>query len=462
MYFNLNSIKINSKKVQNFDLFVPIIGNNFDGHDFIKSAFQNGALAVLCDESKIFSIKEQISKKNIIIIVENTQNALQEIAGFYRKKFNIPIVGITGSVGKSTVKQMLASVMSFHFSGTPNSDCVLCTKGNLNGQLGVPLTLLDINSKTKFAIIEMGVSLPGEMHKLNKIVDPNFAIITNIGVSHLANFNKIENTCSEKLEIINKDKFNKIFINSDNQILLNMTKKCIKNEEKIVYFGLNNNSLFKIENLNFCNNKTEFDLISPEFCAKFTIPCAGEHNIINSLAVVAFSLKYNVKIINIIKGIQNFKNLPMRQEISEIHNIFIINDSYNASPDSMKSSLKTLENMKISGEKIAVIADMQELGEKSNEIHEEIGEFLSKMNINIVITIGVLSGFIAKILQQKKIIKLHACDNTNDAFEILKKITKKFIKNVKCDQHAILFKGSRAAKLEILVENLEKYLKKYD
>lgn len=444
----INSITINSREVKTNALFIPLHGEKIDSHQFIDNAFENGAIATLIDENI-----QKLNKNKIYIKVKDTKKALQDIAAFYRRKFKIKMVGITGSVGKTSTKEMVSLVLSSKFN-------VHKTSGNLNGQIGLPLTIFGLQQFNDLAVVEMGISEFSEMEKLADIVNPDFAIITNIGVTHIENLKSQENILKEKLKITkNFDEQSVLFINKDDNML---SKVKMENRFKVVTFGIENDCDFKAENVKFNGNQTRFILKykdkKSEKKVLNTIPTIGIHNVYNALAGIALGVHLGISILDIQKSILQYKSLDKRQCIFEnvkVKNndkkivINIIDDTYNANPDSMKNAINVLNiySRKKSGRKVAVLADMLELGEVSEELHLKLGEYVAQNNIDILLTVGKEAKNIA--LGAKKVnknIKAQSFENNLEAY--------KFLKDNLQDGDNVLFKGSRGMHIDEIVSKI--------
>ncbi len=429
----INSVCIDTRKIEKGSLFIPLIGEKSDGHDFIKDAFELGALVSLVQ--KDHNLREA---PGALIEVESTKQALGDLAKYYRKKFNIPAIGITGSVGKTTTKEMVAAALG-------ESLKVLKTQRNYNGQIGLPLTIFNLDKSYEVAIFEMGVSEFDEMDRLADIADINIGVITNIGLSHIENFKSMDKTCSEKLKMMKKDD-GVFYLNGDSPLLADAKNKI---NQKIVYFGINGNYPFKCEDIYSNDKVTNFTLVTSEFREPMTIPCLGIHNVYNALAAIAVAKGMGLHLDDIKKGLLKFKNVDMRQQISNLNGVTLIDDSYNASPDSVKSSVSILRNLNPEGKNIVVIADMLELGEHSHEIHFDTGRYIAIEGIDVLITIGENANFLsngAKSANQN-IIAIH-CETNKEAFEELK--------NLISTKDKILIKGSRGMHTDEIVNYLKK------
>jgi UDP-N-acetylmuramoyl-tripeptide--D-alanyl-D-alanine ligase len=438
-FISIDTRKIlqNNSKSKDKVLFIPIKGKNFDGHDFLESAFKNGAAIALVDkkhEKKINNIS------NNVIIVDNTKNALQNIAAFYRRKFDIKAIGVTGSVGKSTVKEMLASIFGIELK-------IVKTIKNLNGQIGLPLAMFGINKETQILIAEMGISEINEMERLSEIVDPDFAIITNIGVSHLENFKTTEITCREKLKISKRENC-KFYLNGDNPKLSRVN---LPNEIK--YFGLSGNYPYRAEQIYSTGEKTNFVLATNKFRENIEIPCLGVHNVYNALAAISVAIDAGIYLEDIKAGLERFKPLPQRGQILHVGDIIFLDDSYNASPDSVKSSINIFQAIKSDGKSIMVMADMLEIGVRSEEIHFNIGKYIALSGINILITVGNLAKFIGDGARSvdSNVEILYFINNDLALKELIFRIR---------SGDKILIKGSRGMKTEEILNNLVSYYHK--
>lgn len=428
----IKSVSTNSKSIKAGSLFIPIRGEKLDGHDFIENAFENGAVAT-------FSSRDNFIQANRTYIkVEDTLSAMQDLASYYRGKFNIPVVGITGSVGKTSTKEMIVSALSGEFN-------VAKTLGNLNGQIGLPQTILEIESKHDIAVVEMGISKFSEMERLSKIARPNFAVITNIGVTHIENLKTRENILKEKLHIT--DTLNEgsvLFLNGDNDLLRSVNPL---GEFKVVKFGMNDGNDFKAENVKTDGNSTVFDVLHNGMRESVTIPVVGLHNVYNALVAIGLGLEMGLTMSKIKLGLQWYENLNMRQQIYRLKNFTVIDDTYNASPDSMVSAINVLNQVAENSRQVAVLADMLELGDISEEKHFELGVTVAKKGIDVLVTVGNKAKQIAQgALFYGGPTKIISFDTNEEAKEYLKRELK--------EGDSILVKGSRGMHMEQIAQFL--------
>ena len=426
----IQSIKIDSRKISEGDVFFAIKGESFDGHDFVQEAFNNGAIAAVIE--KDIQIDDKICFK-----VENTIDSLQKVAKYYRSKFNIKVIGVTGSVGKSTVKEMVSSIFATEFKVTKSL-------GNLNGQTGLPLSIFNISDETQIAVLEMGVSKIGEMDILADIAKPDFAIVNNIGTSHIGNFGILENIIKEKLKISSCSDC-KLYVNGDSLY------DYLKEKDDIIYFGLNSKFPYRVENVSSLKKETEFILSTDSYKETIHIPCLGVHNVYNALAAISLAADFGININDIKSGLLNYESLPMRQNIIKLKNFCVIDDSYNASFDSVKASIGLLKSLGSDGRNIAVLADILELGNYSREIHYNLGKFISASLIDILITVGSDSLYINEGAESTNSDLKSVHFETNDeAFN--------YICDIVQDNDKILIKGSHAMCVNEIVDKLvDKY-----
>ena len=434
-----------TRTIQKGDTYIGIKGEKFDGSLFWKDAFDKGADTVIIH--KIDLKKEEIEKyhnKNIIQ-VEDTLLALCQMASYKRElyKNKLKVIGVTGSVGKTSTKDMIASIISQKYK-------TLKTEGNNNNNIGLPLTILRLKDE-EVAVIEMGMNHLGEISFLTKIAKPDIAVITNIGTSHIGILGSRENILKAKLEILEGMEKKVLVLNNDNDLL---NKWNLENKEKVEIhtFGIKNKSEIQAENINLKENASDFTCNCGNEKFNISVPIGGEHFILNALCGVAVGKLLGLNKKEITNGIQNLKLTSKRMEINHLkNNIIMINDSYNASYESMKAAILTLKNMK-GKRKIAVLGDMFELGEFSEKLHREVGIEISKNKIDQLFLIGENAKYIGEEAEKRGLDK-------KDIFYFKnKELLLDQLKNNLQEGDIILFKASNGMKLFEIAENLKKAL----
>ena len=374
-----------SRKVTNGDIYIGIKGEKFDGSTFWKDALNNGADGVIITKQKISEDDLEKYSKKIIIEVEDTLKALYEIARHKRSLYDIPVIAITGSVGKTSTKDIIGSVVSQKYK-------TLKTEGNQNNNIGLPLTILKLEDH-EAAVIEMGMNHFGEISLLTSIAKPTLAVITNIGTSHIGNLGSRENILKAKLEILEGMNIPRVVINNDNDLL---HKWYEENKEKIEIhtYGIKNKSEINAVEIKSDEENSRFYAQTENEKFEIDVPVGGEHFVYNALSAVEVGRLLDISKEQIQNGIKNFELTKKRMDIKKLENgTTIINDSYNASYESMKASIKYLAEH-TGKRKIAVLGDMFELGEYAEELHRRVGEEVAKNNIDILICAGNNSKYI--------------------------------------------------------------------
>ncbi len=417
----VSSIERDSRNIKENSLFLAIKGARVDGHDFIEKCYEQGAVCALCEKAP-----ENASKP--YILVDDTLKAVKQVAKAYRELFDIPIVGISGSVGKTSTKEMIASVLSQKFR-------VHKTAGNLNNELGVPLTLFGMDDDTEAAVVEMGISDFGEMDRIAAMVQPTVEVITIIGECHLENLGDRDGVFKAKTEMFKHLRDGGfVVLNADDDKLCRV--KEVKGR-KPIFYGVNNGDYYA-ENIK--NNGVlgvDADLILGRKRLSVTIPAIGTYMVNNALAAAAVGLGLGLSEEQIAAGISAYKTVGSRANLIDTGSIRIIDDCYNANPTSVKAAIDTLMNFE--GRKIAVLGDMKELGKNELKLHFEVGEYASKCAI--VLAIGPLAAELARGAECRHF------DDKKSALEELKRIVRK--------GDVILVKASHSMEFESIVEFLK-------
>ena len=425
-----NSICIDTRKIEKNNIYLAIKGENFNGNKFVLEAFEKGSSIAIIDEV-LFDLNDTENLETVIK-VEDTEKALLQLAHYYRKKLDLKIVGVTGSCGKTSTKDLIAAFLSEKYK-------VFKTKGNFNNQIGLPLMILELDSSVDVAVLEMGMSNLGEIDVLANCARPDIAVITNIGLSHIENLKTQENILKAKSEIFNYfGEENSLIINGEDDNLSKIKDKCFE----ILKIGYNHEYDVYAFNIILEEDKTTFTVKDKEEEIIFTIPMAGKHNVLNSMLAIEVAKKLNVTFDEMKRGIKNLEATSMRLQVIKANKITIINDCYNASPDSMKSSIDVLNTYKI-GRKIAILGTMNELGEESVNSHKEVGKYaLNK--VDLLIAIGKYKDCFKEGFTGENLITFTTKEECiNNLSTIIK------------ENDVVLVKASRGMKFEDIVSSLE-------
>ncbi|MHB8061859.1 MAG: UDP-N-acetylmuramoyl-tripeptide--D-alanyl-D-alanine ligase [Ruminiclostridium sp.] len=429
-------VTTDSRKVAKDNLFIPLVGEKFDGHDYIEQCFRAGASVCLTQKP----IPQQDNAA--AILVQDTAKALRDIATWHRNKYNIPVVGITGSVGKTSTKDLISCVLSKHYE-------VLKTQGNFNNEIGLPLTLLNLNSTHEIAVIEMGMSGFGEISRLTSIAQPQFAVITNIGVSHIEKLGSAQGILKAKLEILEGLKpEGLVILNGDDPLLQELKGKL---NFKTIYYGMHSEFDYVAQDYESLGEAgTRFNIKLGKQTNNVFIPVPGVHNVYNALAAIAVGIEMNMPMKVIIDGIAQYSPGNMRQNIITFNGIKIINDAYNASPQSMLASINVLEELCSKTRGIAVLGDMLEMGDMAKELHYGVGSYIKDKKIEYLITVGETSKNIMQAVadSDNQTMKLQHFENNSEALSYILSIIRQ--------GDFILIKGSRGMKMEQIADGIMK------
>jgi UDP-N-acetylmuramoyl-tripeptide--D-alanyl-D-alanine ligase len=426
----ITGVSIDSRKVTGDELFVPISGERFDGHDFINQAIERGVAACLWQKDRT-PYPNDIS----VILVDDTLKALQRLAKRYREKLGTRIVSVTGSNGKTTTKDLIYSVLSTQY-------CVHKTQGNLNNHIGLPLTLLQMDEHTEVAVVEMGMRGLGEISLLSTIAQPDIAVITNIGESHLELLGSRENIARAKLEITDGLTNEGTLIYLGDEPLLNQSYPF-----PTLTYGKNEGNDLTLHNVEW-NGHTGLKFTVQPGKIGFQLPLLGEHNVINGLAAIAVGRKMGLKDSEIAKGLSEASISGMRIEVTKGYNeMTLLNDSYNASPTSVKAALRLLEQLPDFEIKIAVLGDMLELGDQEQMFHKEVGLYINPEKIDFVVTTGSRGRWIAEGARRRFPEDRVFWMETKE--EIIN-----WLKPRATTSSITLVKGSRGMKMEEIIEEL--------
>lgn len=373
-------ISTDSRTLQPGELFIPLRGEKYDGHDYLTQAIQRGAAGCISEEMLGGMLVP-------VIKVNDTLKALGDLAAAVRRKFSGPVIGITGTSGKTTCKEMMAAILSHLGPG-------LKSAGNFNNLVGVPLTLFGLQPEHRWAVIEMGMSARGEIARLAEIAMPNIGLITNIGAGHLQNFDGISGVARAKGELyISLSTEGIALINADDSETRLLP---VANGVRKVLFGTSSDADIRAERITVHNGSVSFDLVVNDSMQKIQLPIPGRHNVSNALGAAAAATVLGIGLKEIAAGLKAFQPCPGRMELLELPgDLVVLNDSYNANPLSVHAALDALHDLGTPGHRVAVLADMLELGQTAPELHYQIG-LLAASRVDRIFTYGSLAREIAR------------------------------------------------------------------
>ncbi len=431
----ITSVTTDSREATDGAMFIGIKGDRVDGNDFAEDFLQKGGSCAVVEKD----IKIPCNKS--VIRVDDTKKAIRDIAEFYRTRLDIQVVAVTGSVGKTSTKDMLNSVLSQSFN-------TFATKGNFNNEIGVPLTIFQLDGSYSKAVVEMGMSNLGEISRLTKIAKPQVAVITNIGTSHIGNLGSRENILKAKLEVLEC---------LDGIAVLNGDDKYLWSEKESIshkkyYYGIENQDADYVAYDIKCDEKgSSFKVKIDNTEHGFYIPVVGIHHVYNAMASIICGLHFGMDIESIAKGIGNFATSGMRQKEIQVGGVKLIEDCYNASPDSMKSSLNVLKSLSAGCRSIAVLGDMLEQGDFAEENHRLVGEYVASICADTLVCVGSDVKYTVDEVKKGGISNIYKFDNNEQASQFLSGYVK--------DGDVVLFKASRGMKLEEISASLQEFLK---
>ena len=425
----IKAISTDTRKIEEGTMFIALKGENFNGNNYVLDAFNKGAKIAIVDEVKcdLNELKEDVA----LIKVQNTGRALMDLAKFYREKLGLKVVGITGSAGKTSTKDLVAAVLSYKYK-------VFKTKGNFNNEIGLPLMILELDSTYDVAILEMGMRGLGQIKELAEIASPDLGIITNIGISHIEILKTRENILKAKMEIATFfDKNNTLVVCGNDDFLGALPEA----EYKIVKTGVGENFEIGAKNIALEELSSKFTVYDGEKEEEFSLDMPGEHNISNLMLGIAIAKELGVSFEEMKRGLKNIEATSMRLELIKKDGFSILNDCYNSSPVAVKSAIDVMKNIE-GKRRIAVLGTMRELGHKSEEAHEEIGKYAKENGIEKVLCFGDFSENIKEGYGE-------GCTVYENKEELIKDLL-----NIICDGDIILVKASRSLKFEEITKAL--------
>ncbi len=425
----IKAVSTDTRKIEEGTMFIALKGENFNGNNYVLDAFNKGAKIAIVDEVKcdLNELKEDVA----LIKVQNTGRALMDLAKFYREKLGLKVVGITGSAGKTSTKDLVAAVLSDKYK-------VFKTKGNFNNEIGLPLMILELDSTYDVAILEMGMRGLGQIKELAEIASPDLGIITNIGISHIEILKTRENILKAKMEIATFfDKNNTLIVCGNDDFLGALPEA----EYKIVKTGVGENFEIGAKNIALEELSSKFTVYDGEKEEEFSLDMPGEHNISNLMLGIAIAKELGVSFEEMKRGLKNIEATSMRLELIKKDGFSILNDCYNSSPVAVKSAIDVMKNIE-GKRRIAVLGTMRELGHKSEEAHREIGKYAKENGIEKVLCFGDFSENIKEGYGE-------GCTVYENKEELIKDLL-----NIICEGDIILVKASRSLKFEEITKAL--------
>lgn len=431
----IKGISTDTRSIEKGNLFIPLIGENFNGHHFIEAAIEKGASAALWNNNQgVPDIDFPF------IIVEDTLKAMQSLAQSYLQEVSPKVIGITGSNGKTSTKDILASLLKTQYKTHK-------TRANLNNGIGVPITILAMDNDTEMLVLEMGMDNFGQIELLTNIAPPDAAVITNIGTAHLEGLITAENIAKAKLEILKGLKKDKLFLYYGDDPVLKSQVKMVDSLHEIKSFGMRDSNDFQPEIISITKSGNSFRLKKPSSEELF-LPMLGEHQVLNATAAIAIAKYFGISHENIKKGLLAVEKTGMRNELVKANGFTILDDSYKSNPESVRAALSTLYSIKGYSEKIAILGDMLGLGNEEIQMHREIGREINENNIDYLFTIGEFGKYIFETA------KANFSDNKVFHFDNKDLLVKKVKEIVKKDS-LVLVKASRPLAMEEVVEGLK-------
>ena len=442
-----------SRIAESGNIFLALRGENADGHNFIGGAVRGGATCVIAERVAEETMRA-MPADCAVILVPNTLYALGALGRWHMLRTRPHVIAVTGSVGKTTTKQMIHAVLSA-------SHPTMRTEGNYNNEIGLPLTLMQLKEDDRIAVLEAGMSYPNELHRLSHICTPDTVVITNIGTSHIENLGSREGIRDAKLEMLDGMKAGgTVILNGDEPLLTEKRDEILARGLRVIYIAKENKAAdYLAENIRMTTQDCTFDMrcsTDQTVIRDLHIPVTGEHNVGNAMAAYLCGAAQNMTDADIRRGLDAFENTGMRQKIFDRNGITVIEDCYNASPESMEAALRvlhTLSKEKSGGRSVAVLGDMKELGTYAPRLHKRVGRFLGELGIDCLVCVGaeaadIAAGAVIGGMDEKHILKFP--DTANEDIPAIADA----LRSLLTDGDTVLFKASRAMALERIVDAL--------
>jgi UDP-N-acetylmuramoyl-tripeptide--D-alanyl-D-alanine ligase len=430
------NVCIDSRSAKPGDLFFAIRGEKFDGHEFVDEVEAKNVGAVVVEQKKV----PARLPKCAVLVVEDARGALGKLAAGYRKRFDLPIVCVGGSNGKTTVKELLASVLRRKLS-------TLWSEASFNNDIGVPLTLLRLEKSHQAAVLEAGTNHPGELAPLVKMITPKFGVLTNIGREHLEFFGDVAGVAQEEgwlAELLPAD--GSLFVSGDNE----WTERIIaRTKAKVVRVGRGEKNDWRADRIRLDKNGATFRVAAPkkEFCGEYRINLLGRHQVINALFAIVVGAELGLGLGKIQNGLMEGQPPKMRLQFWEANGVRVLDDAYNANADSTMAALETLCDLPLQGRRVAILGDMEELGMHSTAAHEEVGRYAAELEIGQLFAVGKMAAVTAKAARDAGLNRVIEFENVEAAITAIRNFLKM--------GDVVLLKASRASRLERIAETLK-------
>jgi UDP-N-acetylmuramoyl-tripeptide--D-alanyl-D-alanine ligase len=435
----VKNVSTDSRAAKAGDLFFAIKGEKFDGHDFIEEVAGKKVAAVMIKKSKVRNLKSKVLSV-AVLVVDDVRIAFGKLAAAYRQQFDLPVIAVGGSNGKTTTKELLASVLRQKFS-------TLWSEASFNNDIGVPATLLRLEKTHQAAVLEVGTNHPGELAPLVKMIQPKFGIITNIGREHLEFFGDVAGVAQEEgalAELLPAD--GKLFLNGDGE----WTEKIsARTKAKIVRVGFDEKNDWRAGKVRLDKNGVTFQVAAPDenFSGEYRINLLGRHQVTNVLFAIAVGAELSLSREEIQRGLAESQPQKMRMQFWEANGVRVLDDAYNANADSMIAALETLRDLPLQGRRVAVLGDMAELGVHSAAAHAEVGKFAAESKLGQLFTVGKMGAITAKAARDAGLTRVMEFADVEGAVIAVHKILK--------PGDVVLLKASRSSRLERIAETLK-------
>ncbi|MBN1872109.1 MAG: UDP-N-acetylmuramoyl-tripeptide--D-alanyl-D-alanine ligase [Candidatus Omnitrophica bacterium] len=429
--YEFGNISIDSRDVRDGAIFIAIKGKRYDGHDFAVKALMNGASCAIVEGRKASSVFGDAKRlRRCIISVKDTIRALGDLAALHRRRFDIPSVAVTGSCGKTTTKDMIGSVLKGSWRPLTNA-------GTKNNAIGVPLTILTLDERHDSLVVELGMNHAGEIRRLAEMSRPNVGVVTNVGPCHIQYLGNMRSVYKAKKELLDYlDRWDSAILNNDDNFLCRFRGSGLN----ILRYGIRERSDYQARKISRSGNGWSFEVNG----FSYSIPSLARHDIYNALAAICVGRLFNVSEDEIRNGLSRIRASDHRMNMKTFSKIRFIDDSYNSNPLSLESAVKTLSELNARGRKILVLGDMLELGAKSKLYHERIGKIIAGSDINEFIAVGPMARNIHMQAAKGGMKQSRFCNSKDEAVSFLKSIVRPY--------DVVLVKGSRATKMEEIIE----------